>query len=63
MEKPKVKPDLALGVKRVPGGWVVVTWEILNGKAEIKESSIPDNRGLALEKLQTAITVFWEDNE
>lgn len=54
------KAELAIGLKRVPGGWVVTEYKILNGKILSVKLSEPDNRSIALEKLQRMMTIFWE---
>lgn len=57
------KPEIALGVRRVPGGWVVVEYKIANGKILSEKLTQPDNRGINLERLQQMMAVFWDVNE
>lgn len=54
------KPEVAIGVKRVPGGWTVVEYQIKDGKVVAEKQTEPDLRSLTLEKFQQAVFRFWE---
>lgn len=55
----KKKPDLAFGVKKVPGGWTMVEYHLLDGKVVKEKQSEPDYRDMALEKFVRETSVFW----
>ena len=55
------KPDLAIGVRRTPGGWSLVEYQIKDGKVVSEKVSTPELRAFVLERLSTAIQVFWND--
>jgi hypothetical protein len=54
------KPEIAFGVRRVPGGWVVTKYEIQDNKVTKKHQSDPEWRAFALDRFLTDTNVFWE---
>jgi hypothetical protein len=59
----KKQPELAFGVKKVPGGWTMVSYEILDGKVVKEKRTEPDYRDMALESFVRATTIFWLPEE
>ena len=57
------KPEVVMGVKRVPGGWVMVEYHIQGGKIVKEKQTQPDMKVFALERLRKEISYFWDDNE
>lgn len=56
----KKKPEIAFGVTRTPVGWVVTRYQVEGAKVVARQSSEPDLRALALERLARDISEFWE---
>ena len=61
--QPAKKPKLALSVEKVPGGWSLVEYHILDGKILKRTQTEPDYRDIALEHFMRRTTTFWLDSQ
>jgi len=59
--KPSASYDV-IGIRKSPLGWSVVRHTIQDGNITATETSQPDNRGIALEKLDFEISSFWDSS-
>lgn len=60
MSKQQSKSDLAVGIKRTPGGWTLIRYQIKDGKVVAEKRTEPDTKSLTLEHLQQAMFDFYE---
>lgn len=58
---PKKRPDsyIAYGVRKEPGGHVLVELKYKDGKIIKETLSEPDFRDITLEKFMRAVGIFW----
>lgn len=56
----KKKTETVMGVKRVPGGWTVVEYDVSDGKIVATRTTEPDLRAVALETFLVKARRYWE---